>query len=101
MAVAVTLAVPVPLVATEPLDNVALGPEEGAVKVTVTPTDGLPAASRTTTCSGVTKAVPTCADCGVPPVAVMLEGGPEVLVREKNAESAPSPATPPMLAVTV
>ena len=58
---------------------------------------GLPEASFTVTGSPVLKAVLTVVLCGVPPVAVMLAGGPERLVSEKFAMV----ATPGADAVTV
>jgi len=55
----------------EPL-KVALAPEEGAVKVTVTPLSGLLLASFTVACSAVARTVLMAALCGVPAVAVMV-----------------------------
>jgi hypothetical protein len=95
LAVAVTLAMPEALVTAVGLDRLALAPERGAVKVTVTPDSGFPAEFFTVACSAVAKAVPKRADWGVPPVAVILGVWPEVLVRENDAENAPT------LAVTV
>src|ERR1700686_4377047 len=95
LAVAVTLAMPEALVTPVALDRVALAPVGGAAKVTVTPDSGFPAESFTVACRAVAKAVPKGADWGVPPVAVTLAGWPDVLVSEKDAESAST------LAVTV
>jgi hypothetical protein len=72
LAMAVTLAMPDALDTAAELDNTALAPVAGTVKVTVTPPTGFPAESLTVTCSGFVKAAPNRADCGVPAVAVML-----------------------------
>src|SRR5271154_791968 len=66
----------VPLIVAVPLLNVPLAPLPGAVKVTVTPDMGLPLAALTVITSGLAKALPTVAVCGVPDVAVMLAGKP-------------------------
>jgi hypothetical protein len=95
LAVAVTLATPEALVTAVGLDRVALAPEGGAAKITVTPLNGFPAESLTVACSAAAKAVPYGADWPVPPVAVTLAVWPEVLVNEKDADSVPT------LAVTV
>jgi hypothetical protein len=92
LAVAATLAMPEALVTAVGLDRVALAPERGAAKATVTPDIGFPVASLMVACSAVPKAVPTRADWGVPPVADILAVWPEVLVNEKVAESVPTVA---------
>jgi hypothetical protein len=95
LAVAVTLATPEAFVTAVPLERFALAPMGGAAKVTVTPLSGLPTESFTVACRAFPNAAPNTADCGVPPVAVIVPGGPTVLVNENDAESAP------MVAVTV
>ena len=99
-AVAVTLAVPAAPVTTVVADKAALAPEAGALNVTVTPLSGLLPASFRVTVRGAANCAPTMALCGVP-VGVIDDGGPAVLVSEKIAVAAPSPPTPPTLAVTV
>ena len=84
MAVAVMVATPEALVTAEALDNTALAPPAGAMNDTVTPLIGLPATSFKVTWSALPNAVPTAANCGVPPEAVRVAGDP-VLVREKDA----------------
>src|SRR5690349_24167204 len=59
-----------------PPANVPLAPLPGAAKVTVTPLTGLVNESLTVACSCVAKAELTVAFCGVPAVAVMLDGMP-------------------------
>ena len=68
-----------------PPAKVPLAPLVGAANVTVTPFTGLFDASLTVACSCAANAVLTVALCGVPAVAVMLEGAPARLVREKFA----------------
>jgi hypothetical protein len=80
----------------EPL-KAPLAPVAGALKVTVTPLTGLLPASFTVACNAEPNAVLTVALCGVPPVAVMLDAAPAVLVRLKLADV----ATPETLAATV
>ena len=67
-------AVAVPLPA-----NVALGPLDGAVKVTVTLATGLDDESNTFACNALEKDVPTAVDCGVPEKEMIdcgeLDGG--------------------------
>lgn len=89
---AVTLAIPEALVTAVRLDSVAVAPLSGAVKVTVAPLNGVPDESFTVACSAIGKTAPNPADCGVPPVAVMLAGGAAVLLNEKDAENAPAVA---------
>ncbi len=84
-----TLATPLALVTALPADSVALAPLPGAAKFTVTPATGLPPGSFTVTCSAVANAVPTTADCGVPPVAVALAADPAVLVSAKLTVARP------------
>ena len=57
----------------------------GAVKVAIAPLIGLPLAPVTVACSNA-KAVLTATLCGVPAVAVILVGGPALLVNEKFAK---------------
>src|SRR5258708_36709040 len=71
-----------------PPANVPLAPLAGAVKATVTPLIGLPAASFTVACSCVANAVLMVALWGVPAVGVMLDGAPARLVSEKLAGAA-------------
>jgi hypothetical protein len=78
----------------------ALAPVGGAVKVTVTPLSGWLPASLTDACSAVAKAVLTVALCGVPAVAVTLNGGPSTTTVLESAKAAPA-ATPATVAVTV
>jgi hypothetical protein len=61
--------------------NTALAPVDGAVNVTVTPLRALPPASFTMACKAAANTVLMVALCGVPAVAVMLEGGPAAFVR--------------------
>ena len=77
--------------------KVALAPVEGAVKVTVTPLNGLLPASVTVACSAVVKAALTVALCGVPAVAEIADGGPARLLKLKLAGE----LTPAAEAVTV
>ena len=88
-----TFAVTVPVVATpEPLvtavapATVALAPETGGAKVTVTPETGLLPASRTVAVSTAAKAVPTTADWGEPLVTTIEAAGPAVFVIAKLTE---------------
>ena len=62
-----------------------VAPLVGAVNVTGTPLTALPPASFTVADSAVANGSPAAALCGVPPVAVMLAGGPGVLVSAKVA----------------
>jgi hypothetical protein len=71
LAVAVTPATPEALVTAVGLERVALAPEAGGVKMTVTPGTGLPSASLTVAWRGLGNGVLTPTDCGVPAVAVM------------------------------
>lgn len=57
-----------------PPAKVPLGPEEGAVNVTVTPLTGLPCTSVTFAISGLLNAVVVWALCGVPPAATIEAG---------------------------
>ena len=59
-----------------PPANVPLAPLVGAAKVTVTPLTGLLKESLTVACSCVPNAVLIVALCGVPAVAVIVEGLP-------------------------
>jgi hypothetical protein len=70
-------------VAVEFEANVPLAPDAGAVNVTETPVTGFWFASTTVATSGASNAVPICASCRDPLVAVIDAGGPEVLVRLK------------------
>src|SRR5437764_837801 len=58
-----------------PLAKTPLAPPAGAVNVTSTSPTGLPSASTTRTARLVAKAVWTTADCGLPAVGTMLDGG--------------------------
>ena len=89
VAVASPEALVVVVVAGVVLAKAPLGPEAGAVKVTVTPGTGLPALSLTVACRAVAKAAPTVALCGVPLAAVIEAGAPAVLVRAKLTVEAP------------
>jgi len=79
-----------------PPAKVPLGPEPGAVNVTVTPLTGLPLASFTVATNGAAKGVVTAALCPEPLVAVIDAAGPAVLVSAKLA----GVATPGTEAVT-
>src|SRR3954468_23296925 len=57
-----------------PPANVPLGPDAGAVKVTVIPLIGLPELSSTSTDNGVGKVVPTIALWDAPCVGVSTDG---------------------------
>ena len=81
MATALTLAWPLASVVAVADDSVADAPVAGAAKVTATPLSGLPAASLTSTCSGTAKGARTVVLCGVPPVAVMVDAVPAVIVK--------------------
>ncbi len=69
---------PVPL-------NAPLAPVEGAVNVTDTFGTGLLKLSNTLACSGLVNCVPTCALCGVPPVADTITAAPAALAMLKVA----------------
>ena len=79
LAVAVTLATPLTSVTALGLDNIAVAPFAGAVNVTMTPLNGLPAASVTVTCSAFPNTAPIAANCSVPPKAVMRAGEPKLV----------------------
>src|ERR1019366_5270915 len=76
------VATPLPLVVAvfTPPAKLPLAPVAGAVKVTVTPATGLPPLSFTVATSGAANAVLMAALCGVPLLAVIEAGVPEVLV---------------------
>jgi hypothetical protein len=95
-AVATPLLLVVAVAVADP-PNVALAPLPGAVNVTVAPLTGLLLESFTMACSAVANAVLIVALCGVPALAVMLAGGPAVLVKLKLADV----DTPDTLAVTM
>ena len=76
--------------------KVALGPETGTVKVTVTPLTGLLPLSLTLACSGDANNEFTVVLCGVPAVAVIEAGAPAVLLSEKLAAT----GAPGVVAVT-
>ena len=81
--------VPVMAVVTVDPPKVPPAPLAGAVNVTTTPATGAFAEFITVAVSGVAKAVPTVALCGVPPVALTdIESG-AVLVRLNVAPDAP------------
>ena len=94
------VATPEPLVLTfavvEPA-NVPLAPEDGAVKVTVTPETGFPPESSTVAANGLAKFVFTFAFWPPPPVAAILAAGPGIFVSEKLA----GVATPATVAATL
>ena len=96
-AVAVTLAMPAAfedaVVNVFPYGNVALAPVCGAEKFMYALGTGFPEESRTVTCKGIGKVVPTGADCEAPPEAKTILM--VVLDKEKDADC------PPALAVTV
>ena len=83
-AVAIPLVLVTAVAVADPL-KLALAPETGAVKATVTPPSGLPPASLTMACSSVANALPTSALCGVPATTEMLAGVPPTLLKEKMA----------------
>jgi len=85
------------LPANVPPANVPLAPVEGAVKVTVSPMEGLPPESFTVTTSGAAKAVLMVAVWGVPLVGEMVAVAPPELLSKKLAGA----ATPGAEAVTV
>jgi hypothetical protein len=62
--------------------NLPEAPEEGAVKVTVTPETGLPTASVTSATSGLAKAAFSAADCPEPEETATLAGLPTMTVNE-------------------
>lgn len=64
------LATPFAPVTAVAADRVALAPDAGAVKFTVTPGTGFDNASETVTESGVGKGCVTGAVCAMPPVAI-------------------------------
>jgi hypothetical protein len=76
-------------------EKLPLAPEEGAVKVTVTPANRAFVESLTVTCIVAAKAVPTVALCGVP-VAVIDAGTPTLVTGNVAGE-----ATPDAVAVTL
>jgi hypothetical protein len=73
-----------------PPAKVPLAPLDGAVNVTVTPLTGLLKGSFTVACSCVANAVLIVALCGVPAVAVMLDGLPATPTAALNAAN-PAP----------
>ena len=74
------VAIPLLSVATvAALLNVPLGPEGGAVKDTAAPPTGLPARSRTCACSSMGNGIETVVDCGVPEIAVIVDGVPAMI----------------------
>src|ERR1017187_8573150 len=95
LAVAVTLATPLPLAAAVPAERTAEAPLTGAVNDTVIPLAGGREASLIVPCSDVGKAVPTSADWGRVGEAVMTDADPVRLVRQNAAD------TPRAVAVTV
>ena len=94
--VATPLALVVSVSVAAPFVKVPLAPEDGAVKVTITPLVGVPPVITVAT-SGAANAVPTGALCGVPLVAAMVALGAAALVRLKLA----GVAAPGAEAVTV
>ena len=69
--------------------KVPLAPVAGAVKVTAMPLSRFPPASFTVAVSGLAKAAPATAVCGVPPVAAMVAGGPTRFDKAKVAGAMP------------
>jgi hypothetical protein len=92
LAVAATLATPEALVTADALERVALAPVGGTPKATAIPLRGLPRESLTVACKAFANAPLKDADCGVPPVAVRLAGGPTAFVNENEAVRAPTVA---------
>jgi hypothetical protein len=84
---------PVTTVAAPPNDP--LGPDAGALNVTLAPETGLPPASFTIATNGNANAVLICADCGLPLTTAMVAADPTLFVSEKIA-----PVAAPALAVT-
>lgn len=93
-AVAVTLATPAALVTAEALERVALAPEPGTAKFTVTPDTRLLAASRTVVCNAVENALLTEVVCEAPPVALTEAAGPARFVSPKLTEPVPGAEAP-------
>src|SRR4029077_13223952 len=107
VALAVTGAVATPAALVTAVTVVMPAPLAGPVNVTVTPATGLLPASFTVATSGLPNAVLTCTLCPPPLVAVIVPGGPVVLVREYAAGAA-TPGTaaftvygPPVVALAV
>ena len=76
-----------------PPAKVPLGPEVGALNVTLAPEIRLPLASFTAATRGLANALSTCAIWPPPDMAVMLPGAPARFVREKDAGLMVTPAT--------
>jgi hypothetical protein len=76
LAVALVDACPLPSVVTVVVPKVALAPEPGAAKVTLAPTTGCEAASRTMATSGAAKANPTRTDWALPEETAMDDAVP-------------------------
>jgi len=72
-----------------PPAKLPLAPLPGAVNVTTTPATGLLLLSLTVATSGVAKAVPMVALCGVPLVAMIELGGPALIVMLSGFEVLP------------
>ena len=92
MLFAVTFAVATPEALVMAVTVAILAPLAGPVNVTVTPLTGLPPASFTVATNGAAKTVLIWALWPPPPVAVMVAGGPALLVSEKVA-GVPTPVT--------
>jgi hypothetical protein len=71
-----------------PFANVPDGADAGAVNVTDAPLTGFPSTSVTLATRGSANAVLTTALCGVPLVAAITAGGPDVFDRLKPAPAA-------------
>src|SRR5215831_13822255 len=81
-AVALTLACPPASVVAVAADRVADAPVPGALKLTVTPLNGLANESVTSTCSGTANGARTVVLCGVPAMAWMAAALPLLIVNE-------------------
>jgi hypothetical protein len=98
-AVATPLLLLVAVAVANPL-KAAPAPLLGAVKVTVTPLTGFPCWFFTMASSGVAKAVLTVALCGVPELALILEGVEDAFTTNVTApECCNAPDTPVMVTV--
>src|SRR5215472_15474726 len=86
-AVAVTLAMPEPLVAAVTAVRLAEAPAAGTMKTTVAPVTGLPDASLACAVSAAGKAEFTVVLCPEPPVMVRVPGGAAVFVSTKAADA--------------
>lgn len=92
LAVASPAAFVTALVVRVALANVPEAPEAGAVKVTVAPGTGLPAASLTSATSAAGKAFATVPVCGEPEEMTVLAAAPAVIVSELLVAELSAPA---------